>query len=303
MDTNIETEDKIKTIVVGQDEVVDAVDRIFKIFTMSEAVIRPHFFLTGDSGSGKTFITSILANKYKLKIIKINGAALTKEGTSGNSVSKALAPLLTNDGKPTIVFVDEYDKLFVSGNSNDSHAHETTVGVQNEFLTILEDNQASVFGDYGKYTNVKIANCLFIFAGSFNNEPNINLDRLLELGVKREFIGRVSLVFNTKPLQLEDLIRILNTSKLLDNYCKLFNKNVEDVKKIIIEYLQKYIDFNVIGARMLNSIIHTYFITGKLPENKEEQVVFTKSLSFETKDDSFHDDNIDNPNKLYDDLI
>lgn len=297
---NIETEDKVKTIVVGQDEVVDAVDRIFKIFTMSEAVIRPHFFLTGDSGSGKTFITTILARKYKLNIIKINGAALTKEGTSGNSVSKALAPLLTNDGnKPTIIFVDEYDKLFVSGNSNDSHAHETTVGVQNEFLTILEDNQASVFGDYGKYTNVKVANCLFIFAGSFNNEPNINLDRLLELGVKREFIGRVSLVFNTKPLQLEDLIRILNTSKLLDNYCKLFNKNVEDVKKIIIEYLQKYIDYNTIGARMLNSIIHTYFITGRLPENKEEQVVFTRNLSFETN----RDENFDDPNKLYDDLV
>ena len=28
----------------------------------------------------------------------------------------------------------EFDKLFISGNSNDSQAHETTTGVQNELL-------------------------------------------------------------------------------------------------------------------------------------------------------------------------
>jgi ATP-dependent protease Clp ATPase subunit len=156
--------------IVGQVELVKETSRIFEIFRASESEIRPHFLLTGPSGSGKSFTIAQLAKRFNLGFIEVNAAQLTKEGTSGNSLSKALSPLGQTGGKPTVVFVDEFDKLFISGNSNDSCAHESTTGVQNEFLKVLESDTASVFGDYGKYVNVPISNTLFVFAGAFNGE-------------------------------------------------------------------------------------------------------------------------------------
>ena len=70
-------------------------------------------------------------------MLEINAAQLTKEGTSGNSLSKALSPIMMLPANQlTIVFVDEFDKLFINGNMNSSLANEVTVGVQNEFLTV-----------------------------------------------------------------------------------------------------------------------------------------------------------------------
>ena len=100
--------------------------------------------------------------------------------------------------KMVVVFVDEFDKLFISSNSNTSLANEITVGVQNEFLKVLESPTACVYGDYGKYINIDIGKTLFVFAGAFNNEEHVTLDKLRNFGVKTEFLGRVGLIYNTK---------------------------------------------------------------------------------------------------------
>ena len=120
--------------VVGQEALITEIDRIFEIFVSSECEVRPHFILTGPSGSGKSLTIRTLAEKHEMGFIEVNAAQLTKEGMSGNSLSKALGPLAQMQNRPSVVFVDEFDKLFISGNSNDSHAHESTTGVQNEFL-------------------------------------------------------------------------------------------------------------------------------------------------------------------------
>ena len=147
-----------------QQKCVKELSRLFEIFQSSEAEIRPHFILTGPSGSGKSHSIKMLAEKYDLNFLEINAAQLTKEGTSGNSLSKAMAPLMNMQQQLTVCFVDEFDKLFISGNSNGDIAHETTLGVQNEFLKVLESDTASVFGDYGKYVNIGVSNVLFVFA-------------------------------------------------------------------------------------------------------------------------------------------
>lgn len=264
--------------IIGQDELINEVERIFKIFTSSNCAIRPHFILTGESGSGKSLTIRTLATKHKVGFIDINAAQLTKEGTSGNSLSKALSPLSQYGSKPCIVFVDEFDKLFISGNSNDSIAHETTTGVQNEFLKVLESDTASVFGDYGKYLNVNAKNTLFVFAGAFNGEQDIDLDRLRELGLKTEFLGRVGLVYNTKPLSLDDLYLIVENSELLKQYCQLFSDvDYETVVLQIKGYLQNNYTHNTLGARLINTLINQYFIKGGL---KEKEV---KGLAFQTQ--------------------
>src|SRR5690606_29286944 len=141
----------------------------------------------------------------------------------------------------TIVFVDEFDKLFISSNSNSSLAHETTLGVQNEFLKILESPTTSVYGDYGKYIDIDISKTLFIFAGAFNNEENITLDKLRDFGIKTEFLGRVGLIYNTKNLSLEDLYNILENSNLLKKYLELF---VDVDKKVVLNKIKEFLKDN-----------------------------------------------------------
>jgi len=266
--------------IIGQDKLINEVKRILDIFIASKCRIKPHFILTGASGSGKSFTIKTLSKEKELMFLEINAAQLTKEGTSGNSLSKALSPLISIGDKPTIVFVDEFDKLFISGNSNDSCAHESTTGVQNEFLKVLECDTTSVFGDYGKYINVSTKNILFIFAGAFNGEENIDLDRLRQMGIKTEFLGRVGLVYNTSNLQIEDLFNILDNSELLNNYLQVYKSvDREEVVYKLKDFIQKNYKFNTLGARMINTLIHQYFIKGgKLDKEQSEQITFQTNL-------------------------
>ncbi|GEK52385.1 AAA family ATPase [Vreelandella venusta] len=255
--------------------------RILEIFQKSDGAIRPHFVLTGPSGSGKSHTMALLSEALGLNMFEINAAQLTKEGTSGNSLSKALTPLFNTGGQPTICFVDEFDKLFISGNSNCELAHETTNGVQNEFLKVLESDTASVFADYGKYVSASTKNVLFVFAGAFNGEENIDLDRLREFGIKTEFLGRVGLAFALEKLSLEDLEAILIGSPLLANYLALFpDVDRSTVITTIMGVLRQHHEQNTLGARMVNTLIHQYFILGGLPEKQTKKSTFQKTLTF-----------------------
>lgn len=260
-------------------QTIDQIRRILQIFESSEGEIRPHFIVTGPSGSGKSHTIQCLAEELQLNCFEINAAGLTKEGTAGNSLSKALTPLLQSGGQPTICFVDEFDKLFISGNSNSSLAHETTNGVQNEFLKVLEGT-ASVYGDFGKYVNIKTDNVLFVFAGAFNGEENIDLDRLREFGIKTEFLGRVGLAYGLEKVSLVEMENILKHSKLLANYLTLF----PEVKKIIVtdtimKILSDNYEKNTIGVRMINTLIHQFFIEGGIKEKEAKRTSFQKTLT------------------------
>lgn len=272
----------MKTDIIGQDVLIKDLSRIFEIFKASDCELRPHFILTGESGSGKSFTIKTLCDVFELDYLEINAAQITKEGTAGNSISKALSPLLRSGNTPTIVFVDEFDKLFISGNSNSQLASESTTEVQNEFLKILESETTSVYDNYGKYANALLKNTLFVFAGAFNNEPDITLDRLRDFGVKTEFLGRVGLVYNTQPLSLDSLFIILEKNTLLKKYLSLFPEvKSADVINTIKEILTETFTNNTLGARSVNTLIHQYFIKGGKLRNKEvKEITFQKKLSF-----------------------
>ena len=259
--------------IIGQDKIKDQLSRLFEIYIDSNCEIRPHFILTGQSGSGKTLLIKSLSEQFNVQFLEINAAQLTKEGMSGNSISKALSPLLNYDlNKPLLVFVDEFDKLFITGNSNDSMAQEYTVGVQNEFLKVIESSKTSVFGDYGKFVPVNTDKILFVFVGTFNGEEGLTIPRLREIGIKNEFLGRVSLLFHTECLTLQDLKQILIDSPLLNKYCDLYDyddSKRDEIVNEISEEIERRNYNNNLGARMINTLIHQYFIQGE--EFKEEK--------------------------------
>lgn len=254
--------------------------KVISIFNTSEGAIRPHFVLTGPSGSGKSHLIQTLAAESDLGYFEVNAAQLTKEGTSGNSLAKALSPLFGFQHRPTICFVDEFDKLFISGNHNSQGAHETSHGVQNEFLKVLESETTAVFHDYGKYLEVPCSQVLFVFAGAFNNEEDIDLDRLRELGIKTEFLGRVGLVMNTQPISLESMLLILEDSSLLNQYLQLFpDVERKSVITALADHIRTNYQKNALGIRMINTLLHQYFIQGgKLSVKQAKQSTFQKTL-------------------------
>ena len=266
-------------MIQGQEKIVNELTKIFNIFKASECEIRPHFILTGPSGSGKSFTIQTLCEAQEVGFLEINAAQLTAEGTSGNSLSKALAPAANFGGKPSVVFVDEFDKLFISGNSNSQCATQSRTEVQNEFLKVLESDTVSVFGDYGKYNSVNAKNILFIFAGAFNGEENVTIDKLRDFGVKTEFLGRVGLVYNTQKLTLEDMYKIIDNSVLLQKYCQLFEDvDFEHVGYLLKAQIKIHFENNTLGVRLLNTLIHQYFIKGGFTEESVKEVTFSKKL-------------------------
>lgn len=237
---------------------VETIEKILNVYLQSNGQIRPHFFLTGPTGSGKTHTITVLADHLGIRVINVNCAQLTNEGISGNSISKALSPLADFQNNPVIVFMDEFDKAI------GKESEVTSGAVQQEILKLIEDDTTEVFGTYGKYNRVQTSNVLFVFAGSFGGAEIKNINDLLQHNVKPELLGRIGLNYHVERASLESLIKLVEKSKLLDEYCSVFNiKNRKSVVKNISEELTEQYANNIIGVRIVNSLIHQYFINGR----------------------------------------
>lgn len=248
-------------ILPEQEQVAGILNRVLSAYVKSEGVIRPHFILAGESGTGKSHLIKTLTKEHKIPYLEINAAGLTKEGVSGNSLSKALTPLGNMDpSKALVIFVDEFDKLFTNGASDNTH--EALAGVQNEFLTMLESETASVFGDYGHYKKVNIGKTLFVFAGAFNGQTDLSEEKLREMGVRTEFLGRVSLLFQTSRISLASMEAAVDANKLIPAYCDVFNKNPKTVCKHIKAQVRIAHKHSSIGVRLINQLVHQYFLQG-----------------------------------------
>lgn len=241
-----------------QNRIYSQLNHVIGIFIESEGAIRPHCHLTGPSGSGKSYLVNQVSNEYKLPMLEINAAQLTAEGLSGNSLSKALRKLREHWNEPNLIFVDEFDKLFLRNG-------ETTEGfrnmVQDEFLTALESKYTSIFGDYGKYEQIRIDNSLFIFAGAYSNQKITTIGQLKDAGMRTEFIGRVPLVFSTEEVPLSELKKHITSLSLYQEYKKVYPSTADkEAVKQITDMLAKQNRETPIGIRLLNSVIHQYFM-------------------------------------------
>lgn len=234
------------------------ITHLMNVFMNSEFKIRPHCFLTGPSGSGKTFMVSQIAKQLDMNFLEINAAQLTREGVSGNSLSKALVPLKDSAEQPTIVFVDEFDKLLVSGSGQ---AEEYRQGVQDELLKVIESNEVLIYGDFSKYHKIPSNNTMFVFAGAFHGKKINSADDLTALGLRPEFIGRVPLHFSVEKVSLESLLEAVPHSGLLNTYLELFPQYDKDIAvKAIRTRLNLEHKKSVIGIRQISLLVHQHFM-------------------------------------------
>lgn len=241
-----------------QEKFVRQIGSILDTFVESQCEIRPHFHVTGPSGSGKSFLIGKACEEIGIKMIEINAAQLTAEGLSGNSLSKALRPLREHWNTPNVVFVDEFDKLF---QSNGEKTENFRSQVQDEFLACLENKYTSILTDYGKYDPVVVQNSLFIFAGAYSNQKISSISELRDAGMRTEFLGRVPLIFSTTEVTMDDLRKQIKHVGLYQAYKRLRpeTKDAEAVKGITKILMDNSKDMNI-GIRLLNTAIHLYFM-------------------------------------------
>ncbi|QYW02228.1 ClpP-like protease [Stenotrophomonas phage Philippe] len=242
----------------SQETITKQIAHFVDVHVRSEARIRPHFFLTGPTGTGKSYLTKKICEASEVPFFEINAAQLTAEGLSGNSLSKALRPLRHNWDRPNVIFVDEFDKLFQrNGESTEGFRNQ----VQDEFLHVLEAQYASVFADYGKYEPIKADNSLFIFAGAFNGQKIRTMDDMAGTGMRPEFVGRVPLVLFTEKVSMDELRRALPKTDLFRNYMRLFPETVESkAVRAICNMIESQSKQTNIGIRQMASCTHQYFM-------------------------------------------
>lgn len=244
----------------SQERIRGQMTHLMSVFVESEAEIRPHFFLTGESGSGKSWLTADVAQELKIPFFEFSAAQLTAEGLSGNSLSKAMRPLREKWNEPNICFVDEFDKLF-QRNGEASESFRSMV--QDEFLCMLESKYTSVFTDFGKYEPIRVNNTMFVFAGAFSNQRITTIAELKDAGLRTEFVGRVPLVFSTEPASLEEMKAAIPHLTLFKSYMKLgANRNLKHntaVREVIKLMVAQFEETNI-GIRLMNSVIHQYFM-------------------------------------------
>lgn len=240
-----------------QEQVAQQINTALKVFLNSEARIRPHFHLTGPSGSGKSYLLRQLSEALSTPMIELNAAQLTAEGLSGNSLSKALRQLRMHWNEPNVIFVDEFDKLFQrNGESTESFRSS----VQDEFLCALESEHTQIFTDYGKYEPVRINNSLFVFAGAYSNQKISILQDLKDAGLRTEFVGRVPLVYSTQEIPLSSLAPMVKKLSLFREYLRPVPGNEADHAKAVVKLLQEQNKEMKIGIRLLNSCVHQHFM-------------------------------------------
>jgi len=258
---------------------------------------KSNILLIGPSGSGKTHLVRSLASYLNVPLVIGDATSLTEAGYVGDDVESLLSKLiLTAEGdmdaaQRGIVFIDEIDKIQRSG----SGFKDLRQGVQHALLKMLEGTIATVppAGGYKHPMQPGLpfdtTNVLFICGGAFvglediiakrlgrggfgfghvSENRQVAADGLLKqvkpkdleaFGLIPEIIGRLPVIAPLDALGVEDLARILQSTKgsLIQQYRKLIRFHGADL--LITDAAVKEIGRIALergtGARGLRSVV------------------------------------------------
>jgi ATP-dependent Clp protease ATP-binding subunit ClpX len=256
---------------------------------------KSNILLIGPSGSGKTHLVKSLASYLNVPLVIGDATSLTEAGYVGDDVESLLSRLILaangdlGAAQQGIVFIDEIDKIKGGG----SGYKDLRQGVQHALLKLLEGTVAVVppQGGYKHPAQPGIpfdtTNVLFICGGAFvglgeiiakrlgrggfgfgqmneNSQVNgllsqVKPEDLESFGLIPELIGRLQVIAPLDALGVDDLARILQSTKgsLIQQFRKLVKFHGADliftgdaIKEIARVALQRGT-----GARGLRSVV------------------------------------------------
>src|SRR5271157_2225774 len=258
---------------------------------------KSNILLIGPSGSGKTHLVKSLATYLNVPLVIGDATSLTEAGYVGDDVESLLSKLILiaegdmDAAQRGIVYIDEIDKIQRSG----SGFKDMRLGVQHALLKMLEGTIATVppAGGYKHPQQPGIpfdtTNVLFICGGAFvglediiakrlgrggfgfsqmSENRQVDADGLLRyvkpedpeaFGLIPEIIGRLPVIAPLDALDIEDLARILHSTKgsLVQQFRKLVRFHNADLlfTDAAIKEIARIALLRGTGARGLRSVI------------------------------------------------
>lgn len=242
-----------------------------------------NLLVMGPSGSGKTFLIEKASEYLDIPVFRINAKSLSNTGYVGTSIEEYFADYQAEFKNHTfmnygIIFIDEFDKVCMSnGRESDWYMQ-----IQYSLLKYVEGYKMKYSNTKGKSADLDTSNLLFVFAGNFesirkkrkeDSKPAIgfasksihNIDvpfqkQLIDSGVAREVMGRISSVVEIDMLTKSDYMKILESSEesVYISYQQLLtylgDTRPKLTKKKLEQIAEECVKLNI-GARGLTALI------------------------------------------------
>lgn len=259
----------IKETVVGQDELIKRIAT--SLYNAHYMDIKCVDFIIGGSGTGKTLTMEAFCKEMGLAYTIENATQYTQEGYVGESVSRMLSNLFKNSGKDFqkaergILIIDEIGKKTTKGRGKNNDGRDVSgEGVLDSLLPILSGSPINIKVD-GKTFQFETRNLRIFLMDAcsgieeikekrldeksfgFNMRSNKDASKalspeksiytkedLIEYGFTPEFVGRISKIHVTNPIDTEALIRIQKESK--DSVFRMYERGLANMGITLITY-------------------------------------------------------------------
>ena len=284
--TPLEIESKIKETIKGQDEAVRKIVTALWTTIKFRNMRKKNMLIVGPSGVGKTAIFEKIKKILNIPVVIFSVPGLSQAGYVGRSTDEILKQVYYEAvedidlAEKTIVILDEIDKIASQGESGVS-----TSGVQNELLKIIEGCTRYIESSYPGEPGFEMdtSNMIFIATGAFqelhdvkkktigfnqsdvteNKKTEINTEKLIKYGLKRELVGRLPILIELNNLgkpELKDIIINSDESELIATANALKELGIEIANlDETIDYIVEDAIQNKLGARGLILTINNLF--------------------------------------------
>ena len=283
---------ELSKYVIGQDQAkyklsVAAYSHCLRISGKSN-VKKANIFLSGPTGSGKTFLIEMLSKLINVPVFIADATHYSETGYVGNNVEDILTGLYLAAGKNPyvaergMIFIDEVDKVAASYDSGKHNSNRDVSGasVQEELLKVLEG---------GSFPSrlFDTSNVLFIVGGAFSGlagqseikraigfgrsenssetrrKAQIGIDGYVKYGMLPEFMGRFPIQVHFDALRTDSLRKILTEpeNSLITQYRDLFGSMGVSLvmDDAVLDLIAEKAAGMKTGARALKSVVEDVF--------------------------------------------
>jgi ATP-dependent Clp protease ATP-binding subunit ClpX len=284
--------------VIGQDQAKKALSVAAynhnKRINLGGRLKKSNVLLIGPTGSGKTYMVTLLAKILKVKSISVDATQFTSSGYAGRDVNEIILELISScekdeiEAQRGIIHIDEIDKI--KKKNTTSGADVNGIEVQQSLLKMIEGTEVSYPSTGSKNDphdkKLDTSNIMFICSGAFVGLRDSTTESLVEFGMIPEFLGRFSTVATLNPLSFSDMKSIVTDAKgsILDSYREWFSS--EGIELTISDdgldhIVEKALAKNI-GARGLHGAIDEVLLNAQFEapglDIKPKRLVITKNM-------------------------